>query len=214
MIDYLIKLMPSMIEGLSVTINLFALTLLFSLPLGMFIALGRLSKNKVISSSVQLYTWVMRGTPLMLQLVFVFFGLPLLGIAFDRYEAVLLAFVLNYAAYFGEIFRSGIQSIETGQHEAAKVLGYSPSKAFIRIILPQVVKRVLPPVANEFITLVKDTSLVYVVGLGELLRAGKIAANRDASLVPLIVVALVYLILTAVLTKFFKYCEDKSSYYQ
>lgn len=214
MIDYLIKLMPSMIEGLRVTINLFALTLLFSLPLGMFIALGRLSKNKVISSSVQLYTWVMRGTPLMLQLVFVFFGLPLLGIAFDRYEAVLLAFVLNYAAYFGEIFRSGIQSIETGQHEAAKVLGYSPSKAFIRIILPQVVKRVLPPVANEFITLVKDTSLVYVVGLGELLRAGKIAANRDASLVPLIVVALVYLILTAVLTKFFKYCEDKSSYYQ
>ncbi|MDF2535054.1 MAG: polar amino acid transporter, inner rane subunit [Bacillales bacterium] len=214
MIDNLIKLMPSMIEGLSVTINLFALTLLLSLPLGMFIALGRLSKNKMISNSVQLYTWVMRGTPLMLQLVFVFFGLPLLGIAFDRYEAALLAFVLNYAAYFGEIFRSGIQSIDPGQHEAAKVLGYSPSKAFIRIILPQVVKRVLPSVSNEFITLVKDTSLVYVVGLGELLRAGKIAANRDASLVPLIVVALVYLILTAVLTKFFKYCEDKTSYYQ
>lgn len=214
MIDYLLKLMPSMTEGLSVTINLFALTLLLSLPLGMFIALGRLSKNKMISGSVQLYTWVMRGTPLMLQLVFVFFGLPLIGITFDRYEAALLAFVLNYAAYFAEIFRSGIQSIETGQHEAAKVLGYSPSKSFFRIILPQVVKRVLPPVANEFITLVKDTSLVYVVGLGELLRAGKIAANRDASLVPLIVVALFYLLLTAVLTQFFKYCEDKTSYYE
>ncbi|MDF2556548.1 MAG: polar amino acid transporter, inner rane subunit [Bacillales bacterium] len=214
MIDYLIKLMPSMTEGLSVTINLFALTLLLSLPLGMIIALGRLSKNKMISGSVQLYTWVMRGTPLMLQLVFVFFGLPLIGIAFDRYEAALLAFVLNYAAYFAEIFRSGIQSIETGQHEAAKVLGYSPSKSFFRIILPQVVKRVLPPVANEFITLVKDTSLVYVVGLGELLRAGKIAANRDASLVPLIVVALFYLLLTAILTQFFKYCEDKTSYYE
>jgi polar amino acid transport system permease protein len=214
MLNYLIRLLPTMFEGLTITLMVFTLTLIISLPMGIFVALGRLSKNILISSGVVIYIWIIRGTPLILQLVFIFFGLPLVGITFDRFNAALIAFVLNYAAYFGEIFRAGIQSIEVGQYEAAKVLGYSPFTAFTRIVLPQVLKRVLPPVSNEVITLVKDTSLVYVVGLGELLRAGKIASNRDASLVPLVVVALFYLILTAILTKGFKSCEDKYSYYQ
>ncbi|OGO78422.1 MAG: amino acid ABC transporter permease [Clostridiales bacterium GWB2_37_7] len=211
--NYLLSLLPSMFEGLTLTLKVFTLTMMLSLPMGIFVALGRLSKIKVISRCVKIYIWIMRGTPLILQLVFIFFGLPLVGITFDRFQAALIAFTLNYAAYFGEIFRAGIQSIELGQYEAAKVLGFGPIKAFTRIVLPQVLKRVLPPVSNEVITLIKDTSLVYVVGLGELLRSGKIASNRDASLVPLIVVAFFYLMLTAILTKALKLCEDKYSYY-
>jgi polar amino acid transport system permease protein len=203
-----------MFAGLMTTLKVFGITLALSLPMGILVALGRLSKNKAISGGVQLYIWIMRGTPLILQLVFIFFGLPLVGITFQRFDAALIAFSLNYAAYFGEIFRAGIQSIEVGQVEAAKVLGYGPIKAFMRIVLPQVMKRVLPPVSNELITLVKDTSLVYVLGLGELLRAGKIASNRDASLIPLVVVALFYLALTAMLTKLLKDCENRYSYYQ
>lgn len=214
MLRYMVNLLPSLMEGAATTLQVFVLTLLLSIPLGLIVAMGRLSKNKIISGTIQFYILIMRGTPLMLQLVFVFFGLPVVGITFDRMNAALLAFVLNYAAYFGEIFRSGIQSIDKGQHEAAKVLGYSKPKAFIRIILPQVIKQVLPPVSNEVISLVKDTSLVYIVGLGELLRAGKIASNRDASLVPLAAVAVIYLLLTAVLTKGFKVLEEKYGYYQ
>jgi polar amino acid transport system permease protein len=156
----------------------------------------------------------MRGTPLLLQIIFVFFGLPIVGITFDRFPAAILAFVLNYAAYFGEIFRGGIESIDKGQYDAAKVLGFTPAKTFTRIILPQMIKIVLPSVANEVITLIKDTSLVYVVGLGELLRAGKIASNRDVSLVPLVVVGVFYLVLTAVLTAIFQKLEEKYSYFQ
>lgn len=122
--------------------------------------------------------------------------------------------MLNYAAYFGEIFRGGIESIDKGQYDAAKVLGFTPAKTFTRIILPQMIKIVLPSVANEVITLIKDTSLVYVVGLGELLRAGKIASNRDVSLVPLVVVGVFYLVLTAVLTAIFQKLEEKYSYFQ
>lgn len=212
--SYLMNLLPSMLEGAVTTLEIFALTLIISLPLGLLTAMGRLSKVKLISGLVQLYILVMRGTPLMLQLVFIFFGLPVIGVTFDRLNAAVLAFVLNYAAYYGEIFRSGIQAIDNGQYEASKVLGFSRPKAFFRIILTQVIKQVLPPVANEVISLVKDTSLVYVVGLGELLRAGKIASNRDASLLPLIAVAAIYLLLTAVLTKAFKMMEERYAYYQ
>lgn len=214
MLSYILNLLPSMLEGLKMTISVFILTLALSLPFGILIALGRLSGNKMISSIFQLYIWVMRGTPLMLQLVFIFFGLPVVGITFDRFDSALLAFVLNYGAYLGEIFRAGIQSIEKGQYEAAKVLGFGPTKAFIRIILPQVIKRVIPPITNEVISLVKDTSLVYIVGLGELLRAGKIASNRDASLVPLAVAAGFYLILTALMTEGFKRYEKKYAYFE
>jgi len=212
--SYIFTMMPSMMEGLITTLEVFGLTLLLSVPLGICIALCRLTKVKLISDITQLYIWIMRGTPLLLQLIFVFFGLPIVGINLDRFTAALIAFVLNYGAYFGEIFRCGIEAVDVGQYEAAEVLGLTPAQTFMRIILPQMIKMVLPPVANEVITLVKDTSLVYVVGLGELLRAGKIASNRDASLTPLVVVAIFYLLLTAVLTKIFKLLEERYGYYR
>jgi polar amino acid transport system permease protein len=210
---YIITLLPSMLQGLLTTFNIFAITLILSIPLGILIALCRLSKIKPLVKFTELYILIMRGTPLLLQIVFVFFGLPLIGITFNRYAASIFAFVLNYGAYFGEIFRSGIESIDRGQYEAAAVLSIKPYKTFLRIILPQTIKRVLPPAANEVITLVKDTSLVYIVGLGELLRAGKIASNRDASLVPLVLVAVFYLLFTGLLTKLFKNLEKRYSYY-
>ena len=211
--NYILGLMPSMFEGLRMTLLVFALTLILSVPLGVIVALARLSRIKALESLARGYIYVLRGSPLLLQIVFIFFGLPAAGIALNRFAAVMLAFVLNYGAYFGEIFRAGIQSIGRGQYESAEVLGLSRWRTFTRIILPQAVKRILPPAGNEVITLVKDTSLVYVVGLGELLREGKIASNRDASLVPLVLVAIIYLGLTAVLSLGLKIAEERYAYY-
>lgn len=212
--SYLYNLIVPMLEGAIITLKVFSITLILSLPLGVIVALLRLSKIKPLSNLMQLYIWIMRGTPLLLQIIFVFFGLPLVGITFDRYEAVIIAFILNYAAYFGEIFRSGISAVDVGQYEAAKVLSMTPFKTFIRIVLPQMIKIVLPPASNEVISLVKDTSLVYVVGLSELLRVGEIASNRDASLIPLIYVGIIYLLMTGVLTKAFKSLEKSFNYYR
>lgn len=212
--NYLTGLLPSLMEGLITTFKIFFITLSISLPLGIIVALGRLSKIRLLRLFTGIYIWIMRGTPLLLQLIFIFFGLPIVGITFDRFPAAIIAFVLNYGAYFGEIFRAGIQSIDKGQYEATEVLGLSHRQTFFRIILPQMIKRVLPPISNEIITLVKDTALVYVVGLDELLRAAKIASNRDASLAPLVTVAVFYLLLTAVLTGAFKKLEDNYAYYQ
>lgn len=212
--NYIILLMPQVIEGLEITLKLFALTLLFSIPLGILLAIGRLSRFKILQTLCSFYITIIRGTPLLLQIVFVFFGLPLIGITFDRFPAALFAFSLNYAAYFAEIFRSGIASIDQGQYEAAEVLGLSTRKTFFRIIFPQALKRVLPPIGNEVVTLIKDTSLVYIIGLDELLKVGKIACNRDSSLLPLVVIAVVYLILTAFLSKCIALIEKKYNYYQ
>lgn len=212
--DNIINLLPQVFEGLIVTLQVFTLTLVFSIPLGIVVSLGRLSKNKMLSKATGFYVLIMRGTPLLLQIVFIFFGLPIVGITFDRFPAAILAFSLNYAAYFAEIFRAGIASIDQGQYEAAKVLGFSQKYTFFRIILPQAIKRILPAVANEVITLVKDTALVYVVGLDELLKIGKIASNKEASLVPLIVVGAIYLLLIGVFTELFKRIEKRYSYYQ
>lgn len=211
---YLITLMPSLMNGAYETLKIFFLTLIFSLPLGIVVSLARLSKNALVSTVMQVYILIMRGTPLLLQLIFVFFGLPLIGVDLDRNTSALLAFVLNYAAYFAEIFRGGILSIDKGQYEASEVLGFSQADTFIRIIMPQMIKKVLPPISNEIINLVKDSSLVYVVGIGELLRAGKIASNRDASLLPLLMVGLLYLVMTAVFTEIFRLLEKKYSYYR
>ncbi|MCM8712109.1 amino acid ABC transporter permease [Clostridium sp. SYSU_GA19001] len=212
--DNIINLLPQVFEGLKVTLQVFILTLVFSIPLGIVVSLGRLAKNKIISKVTGFYVLIMRGTPLLLQIVFVFFGLPVVGIVFDRFPAAILAFTLNYAAYFAEIFRAGIASIDEGQYEGAKVLGFPQKYVFFKIILPQAVKRILPAVANEVITLVKDTALVYVVGLDELLKIGKIASNKEASLVPLIVVGVVYLGLIGIFTELFKRIEKRYSYYQ
>lgn len=212
--EYSGMLMPQVMSGLLVTLKLFALTLIFSIPLGVLIALGRLSKSKVLNVITGGYIAILRGTPLLLQIIFIFFGLPLIGVKFDRLPAALFAFALNYGAYFAEIFRAGIRSIDVGQYEGAAVLGLSSKDTFFRIIFPQALKRVLPPVGNEVVTLIKDTALVYVVGLDELLKVGKIATNRDATLLPLVVVALVYLILTYVLSKIMAHIETKYDYYK
>ena len=212
--DMIMDLMPQMLDGLMVTLKVFVLTLVFSLPLGVVVALGRTSKSKILQQITGAYVLVMRGTPLLLQLIFIFFGLPIVGISIDRLPGALLAFVLNYGAYFAEIFRGGILSIDKGQYEGAEVLGLSQKDVFLRIIMPQALKRILPPVANEVITLVKDTSLIYVVGLDELLKIGKIATNRYGSLVPLVLVGLIYLVLIAVLTKVLSKVEKKYGYYE
>ncbi|WP_244833083.1 amino acid ABC transporter permease [Clostridium sp. BJN0001] len=210
---YLIKIMPQILSGLTVTLELFAITLLLSLPLGVIVAVLRTSKSIILKKLSELYVLIMRGTPLLLQIIVIFYGLPILNIKFDRFPAAILAFVLNYAAYFGEIFRAGLQSVDSGQTEASKVLGFNKKQTFFKIILPQAIKKVVPPVANEITTLVKDTSLVYVVGLDEMLKIGKIAANRDVSLVPYIMVGVVYLLVIAILSKMLSKVEQKFDYY-
>lgn len=212
--NYTMILMPQVIEGLLTTLQLFALTLVCAIPLGLLVAVARLSKNALISGLAATYITILRGTPLLLQIVFIFFGLPIIGITFDRFPAAIVAFTLNYGAYFAEIFRAGISSIDNGQYEGAEVLGLSPRDTFFRIIFPQALKRVLPPVGNEVVTLVKDTALVYILGLDELLKVGKIACNRDATLLPLVIVAVVYLLLTSILAKGMNKLEKKYDYYR
>ncbi|WP_315079258.1 amino acid ABC transporter permease [uncultured Clostridium sp.] len=211
--NYILSLMPQILEGLKVTLEVFALTLILSIPLGIVVALARTSKFLILRKLTGIYVLIMRGTPLLLQIVIIFFGLPTMGITFDRFTAAILAFVLNYAAYFGEIFRAGIISIDKGQYEAAEMLGLTPKDTFFRIILPQAVKRVIPPVANEITTLVKDTSLVYIIGLDELLKIAKIASNRDVTLIPLILAGVVYLIVMGILSKVLEKVEKKFEYY-
>ena len=212
-VNYTGTLFPQVLEGLKVTMEIFLLTLILSIPLGVLVALGRLSKIKIINKLTGFYVLIMRGTPLLLQIVFIFFGLPNLNIVIDRFPAAIIAFTLNYAAYFGEIFRAGISSVDIGQNEASQVLGLSKKDTFFRIILPQAFKIILPPIANEIVTLVKDTALVYVIGIDELLRVGKIACNRDSSLLPLLIIGIVYLILIVIFTKIFDKIEKKYQYY-
>ena len=212
-VNYTGTLFPQVLEGLKVTMEIFLLTLILSIPLGVLVALGRLSKIKIINKLTGFYVLIMRGTPLLLQIVFIFFGLPNLNIVIDRFPAAIIAFTLNYAAYFGEIFRAGISSVDIGQNEASQVLGLSKKDTFFRIILPQAFKTILPPIANEIVTLVKDTALVYVIGIDELLRVGKIACNRDSSLLPLLIIGIVYLILIGIYTKIFDKIEKKYQYY-
>ncbi len=207
-------LLQEMLKGTQFTVLIFLLTLLFSLPLGLIVSFGRMSKYKIIRYPVQLYLLVMRGTPLMLQLMFVFFGMPLIGIVFDRFTACIIAFSLNYAAYFAEIYRGGIESISQGQYEASRVLGFTRGQTFFKIVLPQVVKRILPPMGNEFITLVKDTSLALTISVVELMNITKMFANSSVSVVPYIVAALFYLIMNGVVTLFFSAAEKKLSYYK
>jgi polar amino acid transport system permease protein len=209
-----IQIMPQVLEGLKVTLEIFALTLILSIPLGIIVAVMRTSKSLILREISGVYVLIMRGTPLLLQIIVIFFGLPILGVKFDRFPAAIFAFTLNYGAYFGEIFRSGIESIDNGQVEGAQVLGLSSKDIFFRIILPQAFKTVIPPVTNEVTTLVKDTSLVYVVGIDELLKIGQMATNRQVSLVPLLIVGVVYLIVIAIFSKVLKKIEEKYDYYK
>lgn len=206
--NYLVQIL----EGLGLTLGVFTVSLIFSLPLGVLVAGLRLSKIKAVSKVTEVYIWVLRGTPLLLQIMLVFFGLPSIGISFGRFNSVVIAFVLNYAAYFGEIFRSGIQSIEKGQREAGSILGFSPMQINLKIVLPQVIKRTLPSIGNEVITLVKDTSLVYAVGWSDILKYAKGIAVRDATLMPYLIAGTIYLVLTYIITIVFEAIERKVNY--
>ena len=211
------KIIIQLLEGSATSIMIFFLTLLFSLPLGLIVALGRLSKNRVLSAVIKIYISIMRGTPLMLQLMVVFFGpYYLLGIkikASYRFTAVIIGFVLNYAAYFAEIYRGGIESIPKGQYEAAKLLGYSNSQTFLRIILPQVIKTVLPSVTNEVITLVKDTSLAFVIAVPEMFTEAKAIAAAQTTMVPFIVAGLFYYVFNFVVAFAMGRLERSMNYY-
>lgn len=210
-------LVPMTLNGLKTTLGVFIVTLIASLPLSVIIAKLRLSNNKLISSLTGTYIYIMRGTPLLLQLMFIFFGffyVPYIGFAFSRNQAIFIAFILNYTAYFAEIFRGGINSIDVGQLEAAEVLGLSKAHTFIKIILPQVIKNVLPSIGNEVITLVKDTSLVYILGASDILKAARSVSNAYSSFSPYLYIVLVYLLLIAVLTKLLNKIEKKFDYYR
>ena len=212
----IVMLMPQVIAGLKVTLEIFAITLILSIPLGIITAMGRRSKIKIINKITSIYVLIMRGTPLLLQIVFIFFGLsiPSIGIVIDRFPAAILAFVLNYGAYFGEIFRGGIESIAIGQWEAAFTLGFNRIKTFLLIILPQVIKRALAAISNEVITLVRDTSLAQVIGISELFSIAQKQANFKFSIIPLLVAGLIYLVISTVLTLIFKKIEIELDYYR
>ena len=205
--DSLLNTVVLMLEGTQVTLQIFFITLIASLPLGLLAALGRISEIKPLSRFMEFYIWLMRGTPLMLQLLFVYFALPMVGIMLPDIAAALLAFTLNYAAYFAEIFRAGIQSISRGQYEAAKTLGLTHTQTMQRIVIPQMIRHVLPPVSNETINLVKDTSLIYILAMNDLLRVARTIVQREFDMTPFVVAAVFYLIMTFVLTWGFKKLE-------
>ena len=204
--------------GMFVSIQIFVITLIFSLPLGMIVAFGRMSRNGLIQGIVKVYISVMRGTPLMLQLMVVYFGpYYLFGIKITnsyRLWAAFIGFVINYAAYFAEIYRSGIQSMPAGQYEAARLLGYGKTQTFFKIILPQVIKRILPSVTNEVITLVKDTSLAFTISVLEMFAIAKALASSQTSLIPFVAAGIFYYVFNLVVAVGMEYAEKKLAYYQ
>lgn len=208
------QLLLQMLKATGTTLEIFFLTLIFALPLALLVAKGRMSKHKVVSGLVNIYIMIMRGTPLILQLIFVYFApYYLFHTSYDRFTAVIVAFVLNYAAYFAEIYRSGFQSIPKGQYEASQVLGFSKSHTFFRIILPQVFRRILPSLAGEVITLVKDTALAQTIGVAELFRLAQNASARQFSTTPIFIAGIFYFIMNGAVSRFFDFIERKISYY-
>ena len=234
--DEILHLFKLMLSYLPPTLKLFGFTLLYSIPLGMVVALLKMCKFKPVSWLTNLYILIMRGTPLLLQIIVVYYSVPTIrsnphcpaflqnllngvelrgdaGVVY-MFRMILLAFVLNYAAYFAEIFRGGIESIPKGQYEAAAMLGFSKLQTFFRIILPQVVKRVLPPVTNETITLVKDTSMAFTISIAEMFTVAKQIGAAQTSVVPLLAAGVFYYIFNLVVASFMEYLEKKTSYYR
>lgn len=213
-----INILGQLVGGMGVSIEIFVVTLLFSLPLGLVVYFGRTSRFKIISAIFKVYISIMRGTPLMLQLMVVYFGpYYIFGMKVSsgyRLWAALIGFALNYAAYFAEIYRSGFQSMPQGQYEAAKLLGYSKFQTFFVIILPQVIKRILPSVTNEVITLVKDTSLAFTISVAEMFTQAKAIASAQASVVPFVAAALFYYVFNALVAWAMELLEKKMSYYK
>lgn len=218
------KMLKAMLQGSVTSLEVFFLTLLFAIPFALPIAMGRMSKNKILSGSTNVFLLIIRGTPLMLQLLVVYFGPGLffnwlrsfgydVNIRWERFPAAIVALSINYAAYFAEIYRGGIESIPKGQYEAAKVLGYTSGQTFFRIVLPQVVKRIIPAMGNEVITLVKDTALVSVIGVAELLLVAKERQSALFSFVPLFIAGVFYFIMNWGVSVAFAKIEKKLSYY-
>ena len=211
-------MLSQLAKGMTVTTEIFFVTLIFSLPLGLLVCWGKMSKIKIIRWIVSAYISIMRGTPLMLQLMVVYFG-PyfIFGIRISMgYSliAVFIAFAINYAAYFAEIYRSGIAAIPVGQYEAARMLGYSKTQTFAYIVMPQVIKRIIPPVANETITLVKDTSLAFTLAVAEVFTVTKQLVASQSSVIPFIVAGIFYYIFNLIVAVFFDYLEKKMDYYR
>lgn len=211
-------MMQQLFGGMLITIQIFVLTLLFSLPLGLLISFGRMSKNALVRGITKIYISVMRGTPLMLQLLVVYFGpyyIFRINISSSyRAYAVIIAFAINYAAYFAEIYRGGIESMPKGQYEAAKVLGYTKTQTFFKIIFPQVIKRILPSVTNEVITLVKDTSLAFSIAYVEMFTTAKAIAASQKSMIPLVAAGIFYYIFNFIVAGLMELWEKKLSYYR
>jgi polar amino acid transport system permease protein len=216
----MLEMLGFMLQGTVVSLEVFFLTLIFSVPLALPIAFGRMSRNLIVNKLVSLYVLIMRGTPLILQLIFVYFSPKYLFMAlgiqlyYDRFTAAIIAFVLNYAAYFAEIYRGGIESIPKGQYEAAKVLGFTKRQTFFRIVMPQVIKRIIPAMGNEVITLVKDTALAQTIGVVELFHVAQNASARMFSTMPIFIAGVFYFVMNWAVTAVFDYGEKKLSYYQ
>ncbi|EFE93189.1 ABC transporter, permease protein [Oribacterium sp. oral taxon 078 str. F0263] len=211
------EILLPLLKGLGVSFQIFLITLILSLPLGLLVSLGRMSRNGPLSALIRIYISIMRGTPLMLQLFVVYYGpYYLFRIRLSpgyRNIAVCIGFVINYAAYFAEIYRSGIQSIPKGQYEAAEILGYSRAQSFLRIILPQVIKRILPAVTNEVITLVKDTSLAFSISVMEMFTAAKALSSAQSSMTPLIAAGIFYYIFNFIVAFLMERLEKRLDYY-
>lgn len=207
-----------LLKGAALTIRMFLVTVVFAIPLGLLISSMRMSKLWIFSIPAKLFILIMRGTPLMLQIMFIYFGPSLMHMSFgwngNRILAAGAALVLNYSAYIAEIFRGGIQGIPLGQREAGKVLGLSKLQTFFIIIIPQAVKRVIPPLGNEIINLVKDTSLIQILGISELMINAKQQASKEVSIAPYAVAGLIYLVINIALTQLLSFCEKKLDYYR
>ena len=210
----MMQLLKQMLEGTVVSLEIFFLTLACALPLALPVALGRMSRSRLVRAPLHAYILVMRGTPLILQIIFVYFApYYLFDASWDRFTAVIVAFAVNYAAYFAEIYRGGIQSIPKGQYEATKVLGFTRVDTFFRIVLPQVVKRILPASANEVITLVKDTALAQTIGVAELFRVAQNASARQFSTTPIFIAGAFYFVLNWIVSELFLRLERRLAYY-
>lgn len=215
LIKNMAKLILTMLQSSLVSLEVFFLTLLFSIPLALPITMARVSKFKPLSMLANAFLLIIRGTPLMLQLIVVYFGpFYLFKFSWDRFTAAIIALSVNYACYFAEIYRGGLQSISVGQYEAAKVLGYTKTQTFFKIVLPQVVKRIVPPMGNEVITLVKDTALVSVIGVVELLRTAQTHSSRLFCTTPIFIAGVFYFLMNWVVTAVFIHLEKKLDYYK
>jgi polar amino acid transport system permease protein len=213
-LQYIFDSSVFILKGSILTIKLYFVTIVFSIPLGIILALMKISKYKLLKLTIGFYTWVFRGTPLLLQLFFTYYGLAIFGINLPPFTAAALTFVINYSAYLTEIYRAGIESIDKGQYEASKALNMNYYQTMRRIILPQAVRRTIPPTCNEAINLVKDTALVVILGMGDLLRSAKEIYSRDFTITPFVIAAAVYLLMTSVIVYFFKKIEVKYSIYE